>query len=855
MNPTLGRSVLVVGLVLMAQASAWSQGKAAASGQWAGELAVVDIDPALAGALGTDRVSKWLVRTAKPGVDRLNMTRLERVAGVVAASPAGLAAIRQDWETGDPRLVRLVGKLLGYMNLSGAVADDMQAAWGEEAGARRMEAALTAAAALPDGKNALARYALETPQGYPALLAGLAAQIKPGNYLWKLARERLAGVVSAAVLSAAEKGDRSSRMQVAEATETWLEARGAFARHLMQLGAGRAAFADLVWAQWVAEVGSDPVLATEWLRRPSGNRELWEEVMGTVAGQMRRSGGELLSNYARASRSKGGRFATIMTALYGPDYRLGSPLRGGQVVERGLEQWSGNIVRDERWGAYLLWHLTRPGGALGRVSMAAITEALAKDSTLAAMAADALAAADGAVLERAEAAGAETAEFRAARFSGRLTPEDWRKYGERLGRALEKDEVLQKGIFGAEGAAARRFTAKALAIAVPEDGQATRAWVLTMRQVDPGLEADFVQFCVGEKLVADEREARQWLEQVALASSRPQEASAVLGQFKTWWVKWVGGDEAPESVKVRLAVELWGVPGELRSLLVLGWSNQADRYMDWRRRLRWLPSPGGGSIRTSSETLARREDFLRVIGDAAHRGDPEIADLLEPVWRTIWLHNNGLLVRETQRQFMEARGDDVYIAGALAMVDAIGKRGAETEAVLRRAGYEGDMASHRRQLILDLLESADRAAPAVRALLNDETLWKSWSQSLFSATIFAGAGRYLVPMVEQNPELREVWDRALVAHLVDQPSVLGVVMRRLALQRSGELAYREQLRDWENELMRADTLNAVLWEQLIADTSGGFAALLEKRLLGASAPELTRLYRRQAQAQKPPTSG
>lgn len=848
-------ALVIVGLGLMplAKGGVLAQAPVASAGQWTGELSVMDIDRDLAGALGSDRVSKWLVRTAKPGSDRLTMARLERVAGLVATTPAGLEAMRRGWETGDPRMVRMVGKLLGYMNLSGEVAEGMLAAWGEETGARRMEAALKAAAALPDGKNALARYALETPVEYPALVSGLAGQIRSGNYLWKLARERLAGVVNRAVLDAAEKGDRKSRVQVAEATEVWLDARGAFVRHLVKLGTDRASFGDLVWAQWVAEVGVDPVLVTEWLRRPMGNRELWGELMETMAGQMRRSGGGLLDNYARASRSKGGRYATIMTALYGPDYRLGTVLQGGQVVARGLEAWAGNIARDEKWGSYLLWHLTRPGGALGRVTIAAVTESMARDSTLAAMAADALAAADGAVLERAEAAGAETAEFRAARFAGRLTPEDWRKYGERLGRALEKDEILQGGILGGEGAAARRFVARAMAVAVPENGQATRAWVLTMMQVDPGLQDDFVQFCVSQKLVADGREARQWLEKVAEASSRPQEASAVLGQFKNWWTRWVEGDEAPEAVKVRLAVELWGVPGELRNLLVKGWSDQSEKYMNWRKRMRWLPQPGGGSIRTSTETLARRGDFLRVIGEAAHRGDTEISDLLEPVWRKIWDHNNNMIVRETQRQFMEARGNDVYVAGALALVDAIGKRPGETEAALKRAGYEGDMEAHRRKLILDLLESADQASPAVRVLLNDETLWRTWTQSLFSATIFAGVGRYLVPMVEQNPELREVWDRALVAHLVEQPSVLGVVMRRLALQRAGELAYRQQLRDWENELMRADTLNAVLWEQLISDPTGGYAALLEKRLQAVKATELTRLYRRQAQ--KPASSG
>jgi hypothetical protein len=140
-------------------------------------------------------------------------------------------------------------------------------------------------------------------------------------------------------------------------------------------------------------------------------------------------------------------------------------------------------------------------------------------------------------------------------------------------------------------------------------------------------------------------------------------------------------------------------------------------------------------------------------------------------------------------------------------------------------------------------------------LLNDEDLWKAWSQSLFSATIFAGAGRYLVPMVEQNPELREVWDRTLVEHLVEQPAVLGMVMRRLALQRAGELAYRQQLRDWETELMRADALNAVLWEQLIADPTGGWVALLEKRLQAAGAGELMRLYRRQVQTPKAAGTG
>jgi hypothetical protein len=842
-------------LSLMAQGPMEVGAQSPSAGQWVKELAVMDIDRELTGALGTDRVSKWLVRTAQPGVDRLNMTRLERVAGFVAGTSAGMVAIRQGWEAGDPRLARLVSKLLGLMNLSGDVAQNMLLAWRDEEGAKKMEAALRGAIALPDGKNALARYVLETPQEYPALVAGLSSQAKPGNYLWKIARERLAGVVNSAVMEAAEKGERNARLQIAEAAEVWLDARGAYARHLIRLGGGNASFADLVWAQWLVEVGSDPVLTTEWLRRPPNNRELWAELMGTIAGQMRRSGSELLTNYARASRSKGGRYATIMTALYGPDYRLGTVPRGGQLMERGLDAWAGNVARDQKWGAYLLWHLTRPAGALGRATMSAVTETMTKDSALAALAADAVANADGAILERAEASGAETAEFRAARFSGRLTQEDWRKYGKVLGQALEKDEVLQKGLLGGDGIASRRFVARALAVAVPEDGQATRAWVLAMMQVDPGLRDDFMQFCVSQKLVADYREAQQWLEKVAAATERPYEASVVLGQFKNWWGKWLGGEEAPEAVKVRLAVELWGVPGELRMLLVQGWADQAAQYMEWRKRLRWLPSPGGGSIRTSTEILARRPDFLRVIGEAAYRGDPEISDILEPVWRKVWSHRNNMIVRETQRQFMEARGDDVYIAGALAMVDAIGKKPAETEALLKRAGYEGDLAEHRRKLILDLLESADRAAPAVRVLLNDEDLWKAWSQSLFSATIFAGAGRYLVPMVEQNPELREVWDRTLVEHLVEQPAVLGMVMRRLALQRAGELAYRQQLRDWETELMRADALNAVLWEQLIADPTGGWVALLEKRLQAAGAGELMRLYRRQVQTPKAAGTG
>lgn len=784
--------------------------------------ALSDTDPRICRPLGVDRASKWLIRTAVPGRDRLTPDAARSAAQSLFESPEGRASLAAALAAGDYRLHRTLTAVLGLLGLPGDRVADMlaQAPQAPES----LKDACRAAAAQAGCLDALLSYLLDTPEAYPEFVAGLNTMWPGRGAFGSLLQDRAAPRVrDASLWKDAASGRADARRQIVEALEVWLDADGAFVRQIRQAGAAGAAGVPYrrFWRAWTETGGSDPLLLREAISRIGDANLVYSGLQSTLADGI--PAAWPLFDACLAAARPNTRYEWIARGV------LGQMFRPGMIVPDGyrstaMATWAEKIRTNQEWCDYLLWHLTRPGSVCGERTIESVGAAISTRPELAELIyrqIDRLGPEQRAALD---AAGADSAALRRLVQNGTVRGPDWTGFGGRLAPLLTADwRLAQEVLFpsGFNPADAGR-TREILAAAVPASAVAADVWIQTLRKSDPVARRAWIGWMVAKGLARDEAAASAWLDQTAAGAAGIGQFNPALGQWKRYWTEWLATKEGFDAVRARLGLDLWAVSGRVRGILVDRWSSQPEAYYRWRASACGLPPSAAGVIAKSGEVLSEDEEFARAYLDGCIAGDLEMLDLVEPVWRSLFQAVALVSAFEGELRSGPILGEP-YAAASLAMLNAIGKHPRETAAVLARLNIPWNNEELARRLRADG-ESLRKGV--FDALLAEKTIWQAWRDGLYSAVLFAGKARAAAALVARDGTLARSWRSGLNQLMAGRPDALAIAIRGLARQRAGDVGYALQVRAWEKRLMSLDASNQLFFEQMVKDPSGGLKALV-----------------------------
>lgn len=785
-------------------------------------LEQIDTLPELTGPLGVDRVSKYLIRKAQVGRDRLDSGRLLQIMGRLLDDETVRDALVDGVRRGDGRLarslIRAVTMVVGESNR----ARDMVTTWAENPPGQTkpsFQEVIVAVQGQPAALQHLIDYVLTAGEKEAEIVLGMEKAYQSGTIVPELIQARLRGAVSEGQWAGARNGVPGARWVV---TEKWMErvpARGALVRKLLKDGeeARRTSFYHRVWRRWWEVVSSDPVLIREFVNRASEADNSYQTVQRWLGEGLIRAGQTIMDSYVAGAAIPQSRYEWVVLELAPSGVDLKAISRFRDTRNDLLMRWGEKVKRDKDWANYLLWHLTRPASSLGETTLQAMGDYVKQETGMSRMVANIVGNLNTQVREELEKAGADTAQFRQRRMEGKLTEADWVRFGEGVGKAITRSELVATELFTNQDPEVQRVVREWVAAAVPSSRAASRAWIETMLKVDTLLLREFLNGVVQANVARNEQTARAWLERAGMqASDEGNLMAQELGQFNSLWAGWLVA-RGWEAVERRLRLELWGVTWELREVLRQEWTDHLEPYLQWRTAVGFLPKNRAGTIVTGTLEVVRREGFAEACLDAVRAGDPEMLDLVEPIWTAMLRDADGALIRGIQTELLEGGVlGEVYTTGLLAMEDAVTKQSEAAEKVLGKP----------LQTIRDTLRiSPEESRPMMVKLLQNRDIWQAWRNSLYSALLFAGKGRAAGDVVSRNTDLLATWKRQLRQLLVENPWAMSVVMESLARQKAGDLAYRDAVRAWEKALIQADAANQAVWEQFYADPTGGYKHL------------------------------
>lgn len=778
--------------------------------------------------LGTDNACKYLVQTSVPAEHVINKALLESAVEQWLSDPAATEAIGKALKRGDWLLAQALKSSLALINISPHESDTILAAWANGSGTERVRKIISTVMAHPSSKEILVEYVLETPTGLARFLRGL-------EWCWDHPQDptsvavglRASRRAAKALWQAAIDGDITARCQIAESNSRWGLSNCALGVLLRSQGnqGTNQSLDESVWRAFFGAVAKDPLYTKELFTRLKAASPVYDRLQRDMASGLLAKGLPLLAAYTEASVIPESRYEYVCRQLYGDGFQPGRNPGQDSASDRALAQWSELILRDDKWFNYLVWHLTRPASVVGMTTLQALRVSLTQEATLAQQAAEALDAEPLAARKPAVSAGADTPQFRQRRAAGELLNDDWKRYGEVLGTAINLDWNFAKTMLTAKSSAGTVFVSEALAVAVPSSADATRVWIESMLKTDPALFRAFSGWLVQSGKMNDDPAARQWLQQAAADAARGG-ISEEVGRFKIWFAAFVRTTEGRRAAQMRLAVELWGIPGTLRELLIDRWLNQTDDYMRWRAMASALPSRSGGVLAGDAIQVTRAVGFSQSYLEGCKEGDVDLDEAVEPVWKSMLIPEDSALAVECQKQFTSGPViSPIYAAGCLALQDVLIRLPSECQSALQSAGYQDSGAVFSVLLANHGLE----ARPYAAALLNDRAIWKKWKSSLLSAVIFGGHSMAVARVIESSPSLFESWSKELEEELRRNPEALRRALDSLARRRAGDLRYAETVRFWQKLLMQADAANQPFFEQLYVDPTGGYGGLIIER--------------------------
>jgi hypothetical protein len=791
-----------------------------------GAIDAFDVYPAVACPLGVDRASKILIVSAANG-QRINREMADEIVLALMSSGEFRKGLGLSLRQGDYRLGRAMHQLLLNLGVANREAEDLlwRIASPDSADDARIDGILSAAALQPACRGALLDYMLRTPEGYPAFVAGLDSfWSQRGQRISRLLWQRFEPALKPDEWNAVLGGDVAVRWKLNELLEPELLRPNVFSPMLQEQDAtAESSPYRLFWGRWIARLDADPALVQEMVARLRGATFVYDALQATLSESLAEHGQPLLAQYMAASEIPQSRYDRVVRLLFG---KKGTALESDEMQGHALKTWAQLVGGDREWCGYLLWHLTRPAGSLGAVTLHALSEQLAGNAELAQAAFTVLDDRAGTRPDVLSLAEDDAKGFLLLKAGGKLTTADWLQYGARVGALIEeRDDLAREALADPK---ADVFFERSLGLSLQSSAAMATAWAETMLRSDSLVRQRFVAWAVQGGTLKEASQATAWLQ--AVATPAKDGISPQAGQFRQVWISWLKTIDGKEAVRQRLSLEIWGVPREVRDLLAKGWLRNPAGFLAWRTMAVHLPEEKAGILGRDSLVLLREPNFIQACLAAARVGNLAVGDSIAPVWRTMFLRPDGELVEAFQKEFTGgALLGQPYLADALALADAVDKVPDQVDQALARvnlSGYAPGPAG-RQHFQKALFDAGAEVRPLVADLLKDKAVWNTWRNSLFSAVLFAGKGAAAAELVSKDSGLEEIWANELGAILVSDADGIPEIMNGLAKQAAGDLGYADQVAKWSKSLMNATAADPYFFEQICADPTGGYQAQID----------------------------
>ena len=495
------------------------------------------------------------------------------------------------------------------------------------------------------------------------------------------------------------------------------------------------------------------------------------------------------------------------------------------ALQLAMTNWGDHLQESSQWTNFLLWHLTRPGSAVGVCTLRAFAGQISKDTGVARQAADAIDQGGIVSIRKADDYGIENGAFRIARQAGKINEGDWTSFGGKLAAVLDSDWAFAETLLAGESEASRKLFISLMSQATVEDNQATIFWLQTIQKVDSDLRDSVGQFLVQTKRVGSLASVPTWL--VTAEASLNSGGGPAAAQWRLAWGDYCRDPEHAPLLRRRLALETWGVPLQLRNMLVSAWSDAPDEYWSWRCRLANSSIADRCNVTASTKQALRDRVVPRLVLQGMQQGDLSSKQVIESFLPRAFGESSDQWVSALSKLASSADGAGaIYEAGALAARDAADKLPKVTQEILMQTSYSDPGGVDRWKK--NLIDNATLARPGLAKLLSNEEFFARWRRSLYNLLLYEGREIVLVDLAQKIPALESDLQNGIVDILSERPDLLKNVIHELVQGGRQDVVAMDAARQWQSGLMQKDAANCLLWESFTIDPSMGAVDLCDR---------------------------
>jgi|GEM_PF-6084423 len=822
---------------------------------WEG-LQDVDADPDLGKAIGTDRLSEYLILNATPNDSNqlIKVHLLVQSIGELLADGSAYPIIAQDLARGDSTLRDLIVRLLTASQMSVDQANQEVQDWANKGASDEVRLIFSHfARSNPDALAALVDHLVHTPRNWSRVLAALdsvyagTSPIKLDLVIDTVVRNnQMSDTLALDAIKQIKNGDVRGRWAVTAAVKAILPANGALVRYLSLHDPPQQSWYYITWHKLMDTIITDYHLRREYVERLSDTAPLYDSMRNVMADAIRNDSTNFVRGYFGGASIPDSRYLWSYKELLQkhPELKDLKPDKESEADKTSsrmaMSIMADHILADPFFSNFIMWHLTRASELTVDQIRSSLPIVLSNHEDVDRELAKADSPFGDDVNELVRKLGGydfypgKETEFYERQDKGTLEKEAVLQLGNRYGQVLSSYDAAWDIALDKRGRSEKIFR-DILAASIESDTNVLKAWLFCIRSGNTLLKEDFAKYAISKNYTQDTEKFDKWLDSTVVAVKREDIVNNrdVLN-FKKWFSDYMATPTGWGLVKQQLQLESSQVSYRLRQDMGLVLVKDDDRF--WRI-YGMITAANGPSVTTLLPKLGafvRSTDLASFLLEEMSKRNLAAIDAGDPVWDKILSEDSVVPMKFMDRLVSGSTMGDDYRLGAMALMSAYSdpvvwakvKDIAFNHLSLPPNTSDDDA---RKALFEQISNNGAKATPFIRMTMQMKEPFQVWRERLLNAIRYLGQAPPMADFIDRDPNMRELWRAAVGETVTRDPNVMKVVLTALA-ERQGEDAWMKSLAELRMKLIYIILSDRVLFEQLIVGRNKEFKEALDARL-------------------------
>lgn len=819
----------------------------------------VDVNEDLTRAAGYDRLSKYLIATADPRDQKMQINRqlLDTTVAEMIQKGEAFDLMGRDLARGDFALRDMLVKVFQGFNYPVEQASFLAVRWAGEGANESIRATLKDASRRQGIVHLMSSYSLENSRQWSSALGGLDAIFSGKSPIslsllgQTILRVRAPGFTQEGVERSMEgirKGSIDARWNLSRGVTTVLDGKGALARFLIAQPVPSDSWNAAVWKRVMEKIIDNPLLRREYIERLSNVAPLYEELRGVLVQGLKEHGTPFVQGYLSGSVIRGSRYEWVRNAMIKLQPNLKETFEYNVNVNESTakliaEELAKKVEKNDAWMNYILWHVTRAGEVSATTVRRAIPAALGSKEDLARSLAIERDIFGDDLFRIIWTMGAYKyyekgdAEFYTKLERGQIDREALLRFGNVYGMALATNDTAWTTVLSSRKNKAQKLFIQILQATLETEPRVLVMWLSMIQRGDSNLKAAFVEFLIRKGHTKDAVAFDHWISGVREAVSRQEiVGNPEVGNFRMWFSEFLETEKGWNSVHLRLSLDSMLVPFRLRQMLTDVLLRDPKTFWRMYSMLTCATGPSVSTLVPKIEAYAEKTQIPQYLLEEINLRNLPASDAVDPIWEVILGKESPIPKRIMEEVTVSGSSlSDTYRITSLALIAALSEKAvwdrvkpvAYNHLRISDQTPETDV---KRALFNQIRQKGSDALPFIQKVSQDPVLFEAWRKRLLSLVRFTAEAPPIADFLLRNPDLQPLWIKAIAQMVAREPEIMKTVLEALIKRNVGDENWSRAMAKARVEVIQLVTSDRVFFEQVISGKNREFKAAFDAAL-------------------------